>query len=49
MLVNPIESANSFEQFLFSLWKAAVELYEKVMEKSDLNPLYRSVIGVELG
>ena len=48
MLVNPIDSSSSFEQFLFNLWKAAAEHYEKALEKNDLNPLYRSVIGVEL-
>ena len=48
MLVNPIDPSNSFDQFLFCLWKAAVEQYEKAKEKNDINPLYKLVIGVEL-
>jgi hypothetical protein len=46
--VNPLEGAATFDVFMFNLWRFAMELYEKLLERPELAPLYKAVLAAEL-
>lgn len=49
-IVNPMEGSLSFDSFMYTLWKSTIALYEKVLEKPEVNSiqLYKNVLANEL-
>ena len=49
-IVNPIEGSLSYDSFMYTLWKYTIFLYEKLLEKPEVNSvqLYRNVLINEL-